>query len=227
MKTMDRRSKLAALFLVALAPLAACTESPRTQLSWDVNDRAAASQPAPPRQASAKTYSYDGDSKAASAPRPDYTPPARSTRITSQDLAAPTASPARPMESSSRFLWPADGRVISNFGPASDGGRNDGINIAVAAGTPIKAAASGRVTYAGNGLKEYGNLLLIQHSDGFVTAYAHAEKLLVQQGDVVSRGQVIGYAGRTGDVSSPQLHFEIRHGRTPVDPDDYLAQRNS
>ena len=76
-------------------------------------------------------------------------------------------------------------------------------------------------------MKDYGNLLLIKHSDGYVTAYAHAEKLLVRQGDVVRPGQVIAYAGRTGDVSTPQLHFEIRHGTTPVNPDRLLAERSS
>ena len=222
---MDRRLKLAGLLLLVLAPLAACTETPETQLSWDVNDHLA-SRPAPPRQqAAAQTYVYQAGHQAASTPRSDYTPPS-STRITAQALDAPAASSAS-SPSSARFLWPADGKVISGFGPASNGQRNDGINIAVAEGTPIRAAASGRVSYAGNGLKDFGNLLLIQHDGGYVTAYAHAEKLLVQKGDVVSRGQVIGYAGRTGDVSTSQLHFEIRRGTTPVDPDDYLAQRNS
>jgi murein DD-endopeptidase MepM/ murein hydrolase activator NlpD len=219
MTDMDRRLKLAGFLLVALAPLAACApESPATQLDWGVNDHVAtASRPAPPRQAGAKTYSYD-DHQAAPRPAP-------SSRVTSQNLDAPVAS-ASPV-SPGRFLWPAHGKVISDFGPASNGQRNDGINIALPLGTPIKAAAGGTVSYSGNGLKDYGNLLLIQHRDGYVTAYAHAEKLLVQKGDVVKAGQVIAYAGRTGDVSTPQLHFEIRRGTTPVDPDDYLTQRNS
>ena len=223
---MNPRLKLAA-WLLAFAPLAACTETPTTQLSWGVNDRvsAPAARPAPQRQAGAnspKTYAYD-DNRAAPQERPDYSMPFSSARVTAQSLDAPSASPV----STGRFLWPANGRVISGFGPASNGQRNDGINIAVAEGTPIRAAASGKVSYAGSGLKDYGNLLLIQHEDGYVTAYAHAERLVVQKGDVVSRGQVIAYAGRTGDVSTSQLHFEIRRGTTPVDPDDYLAQRNS
>jgi murein DD-endopeptidase MepM/ murein hydrolase activator NlpD len=94
-------------------------------------------------------------------------------------------------------------------------------------GAPIKAAANGTVSYSGDELKNYGNLLLIKHEDGYVTAYAHAEKLLVQRGQTVSKGQVIAYAGHTGDVSTPQLHFEIRHGTQPVNPDSLLTQRNS
>ena len=95
-------------------------------------------------------------------------------------------------------------------------------------GTPIRAAASGTVTYAGNELKDYGNLVLIKHAGGYVTAYAHADRLLVRRGDFVAKGQVIGYAGQTGDVSTPQLHFEIRHGTTPVNPRSCLARaRNS
>ena len=113
-------------------------------------------------------------------------------------------------------------RILSDFGTEANGERNDGINIAAAYGTPIHAAAGGTVTYAGNDLKSYGNLVLIRHDDGYVTAYAHAQNIVVARGDTVSRGQVIGYAGDTGDVTSPQLHFEIRQGSKPVDPAPYL-----
>ncbi|HVP83501.1 MAG TPA: M23 family metallopeptidase [Rhizomicrobium sp.] len=117
-----------------------------------------------------------------------------------------------------RFAWPVSGRVISPFGASTTGERNDGINIAADRGTPIHAAADGVVTYSGNELKGYGNLVLIKHTDGYVTAYAHAERTLVSRGDKVSRGQVIAYTGETGDVTEPQLHFEIRHDTKPVDP---------
>ena len=90
-------------------------------------------------------------------------------------------------------------------------------------GTPIKAAEDGTVTYAGNELKGYGNLVLIRHADGYVSAYANASRLLVKRGDPVKRGQVIAHAGQTGNVTSPQLHFEIRKGSTPVDPRKYPA----
>ncbi len=115
------------------------------------------------------------------------------------------------------------GRISEGFGPKQSGGQNDGINIAVPQGTPIKAAEDGVVAYAGSELKGYGNLVLVRHSNGFVTAYAHASELNVKKGESVKRGQVIGKAGQTGNVTSPQLHFEVRKGATPVDPTQYLT----
>jgi murein DD-endopeptidase MepM/ murein hydrolase activator NlpD len=120
------------------------------------------------------------------------------------------------------FRWPVKGRIIAGFGPRPNGSQNDGINLAVPEGTPIKATDDGVVAYAGNELKGYGNLVLIRHSGGFVSAYANASKLLVKRGDTVKRGEVIARAGQTGNVTSPQLHFEIRKGSTPVDPTKYL-----
>ena len=113
--------------------------------------------------------------------------------------------------------------MIQAFGPKSGGGQNDGINVAVPEGTPIKAAEDGVVAYAGSELKGYGNLVLVRHSNGFVTAYAHASELNVKKGETIKRGQVIGKAGQTGNVASPQLHFEVRRGATPVDPSQYLT----
>ena len=121
------------------------------------------------------------------------------------------------------FGWPVRGRVIAGFGSKPDGTQNDGINLAVPEGTPIKAADDGVVAYAGNELRSYGNLVLISHANGFVSAYAHAGELMVKRGDTVKRGQVIAHAGQTGNVTSPQLHFEIRKGSTPVDPTQYLG----
>ena len=120
------------------------------------------------------------------------------------------------------FRWPVRGRVIAGFGPKPNGLQNDGINLAVPEGTPVKAADDGVVAYAGNELKGYGNLVLVRHSNGFVTAYAHASEIMVKRGDSVKRGQVIAKSGQTGSVTSPQLHFEIRKGATPVDPSQYL-----
>jgi murein DD-endopeptidase MepM/ murein hydrolase activator NlpD len=117
--------------------------------------------------------------------------------------------------------------VISEFGAADNGQRNDGINISAPMDTPIHAAAGGTVTYSGDELKAYGKLVLIRHDDGYVTAYAHADKILVVRGQSVTRGQVIGYSGSSGDVTSPQLHFEIRHDTHPVDPKGLLAARES
>lgn len=124
---------------------------------------------------------------------------------------------------SPRFVWPVSGRVISDFGSSANGERNDGINIAANFGDAIHAAASGTVTYAGNELRNYGNLLLIKHDDGYITAYAHAQTILVQKGDRVLKGQVIASVGQTGDVTAPQLHFEIRRGVDPVNPRPLLV----
>jgi murein DD-endopeptidase MepM/ murein hydrolase activator NlpD len=136
-----------------------------------------------------------------------------------QESTIKTAEPAGGLPS---FRWPVRGRVIASFGPTPNGLQNDGINLAVPEGTPVKAAEDGVVAYAGNELKGYGNLVLVRHSNGFVTAYAHASEILVKRGETVKRGQVIAHSGQTGNVTSPQLHFEIRKGSTPVDPSQYL-----
>ena len=116
------------------------------------------------------------------------------------------------------FLWPAEGRVISRFGSKPGGMHNDGINIAVPVGTAVRAAQNGVVAYAGNELRGYGNLVLIRHTGGWMTAYAHNDSLLVGKGDVVERGQVISRSGKSGRVSRPQAHFEIRRNGEPQDP---------
>ena len=121
-----------------------------------------------------------------------------------------------------KFRWPANGRVIASFGPSTNGQQNDGINIALPENTPVKAAEDGVVAYAGNELKGYGNLVLVRHPNGYVTAYAHAKELLVKRGDPVKRGQVIARSGQTGNVNAPQLHFEIRKGASPLDPTRFL-----
>ncbi|KFC74367.1 Peptidase M23 [Bosea sp. LC85] len=117
------------------------------------------------------------------------------------------------------FRWPARGRVIAGYGGK---GSNEGINIAVPEGTPIKAAEGGVVAYAGSELKGYGNLVLIRHPNGYVSAYAHNGELNVKRGESVKRGQVVAKSGQSGNVSSPQLHFELRKGSSPVDPVPYL-----
>jgi murein DD-endopeptidase MepM/ murein hydrolase activator NlpD len=121
------------------------------------------------------------------------------------------------------FRWPVRGKVITGYGAKTNGKSNDGINLAVPEGTPIKAAEDGVVAYSGNELKGYGNLVLVRHSNGYVTAYAHASELLVKRGDSIKRGQVIAKSGQSGEVGSPQLHFEIRKGSQPVDPLQFLS----
>lgn len=120
------------------------------------------------------------------------------------------------------FRWPVRGKVITGYGAKTNGKANDGINLAVPEGTPVKAAEDGVVAYSGNELKGYGNLVLVRHSNGYVTAYAHASELLVKRGDTIKRGQVIAKSGQSGEVGSPQLHFEIRKGSSPVDPLQFL-----
>ena len=146
------------------------------------------------------------------------------TRAPVKTDAAPTASlPAAstaPAETASpEFRWPARGRIIQGF----KSGSSDGINIAVPEGTSVKAAEGGVVAYAGSELKGYGNLVLIRHPNGFVSAYAHNGEVSVKRGETVKRGQTIAKSGQSGNVSSPQLHFELRKGSTPVDPTQYLA----
>ena len=132
-----------------------------------------------------------------------------------------TADP--PSTNGTSFRWPVRGRIISGFGAKPNGERNDGINLAVPEGTSVKAAEAGTVIYAGNELEGYGNLILIRHADGWVSAYAHNENILVKRGDTVRRGQIIAHAGMTGSVTAPQVHFELRKGAKPVNPLDYLA----
>ncbi|MBM3520242.1 MAG: LysM peptidoglycan-binding domain-containing M23 family metallopeptidase [Alphaproteobacteria bacterium] len=131
-------------------------------------------------------------------------------------------TPAKPAEGLG-LRWPVRGKVISSYGPKPNGLKNEGINIAVPEGTSVRAAESGVVAYAGNELKGYGNLVLIRHDGGYVTAYAHAKELFVKRGDTVNRGDVIAKAGQTGSVSSPQLHFEVRKGATALDPLKFLS----
>ena len=116
------------------------------------------------------------------------------------------------------FRWPARGRVISSFGSKDVAGTNNGINISMPEGTPIKAAEAGTVAYSGDDVKKYGKLVLIKHDNGYVSAYAHNGELDVKKGEIVKRGQIIAKSGVTGDVTSPQLHFQLRRGEQPIDP---------
>ena len=121
------------------------------------------------------------------------------------------------------FVWPVQGKVIGAFGSSNEGLKNDGINIAAPSGAPVVAAADGTIAYAGNELRGFGNMILIRHDGGYVTAYAHNASLLVKKGDKVKRGQTIARVGQTGAVFGPQLHFEIRKGTQPVDPMSFLG----
>lgn len=129
-----------------------------------------------------------------------------------------------PSRAGDSFLWPVNGEVISDFGPKEGNRRNNGLNIAAAEGAPVRAAENGVVIYAGNELRGYGNLVLVQHDEGWTTAYAHNGAVLVGAGDQVSRGQTIALVGSSGNVSKPQSHFELRRNTEAVNPTSYLTK---
>ncbi len=137
--------------------------------------------------------------------------------------AAPQPQAEETAESASNFRWPAQGRVIAGFGAKSASGTNDGINIAVPEGTPVRAAEGGTVIHADDALKGYGKLVLVRHPNGYVSVYAHNGEIKVKRGESVKRGQVIAASGSSGNVTSPQLHFQIRKGSQAVDPMKVLS----
>ena len=120
------------------------------------------------------------------------------------------------------FSLPVRGDILSGYGPKDGGLHNDGINIAAALGTPVAAAQSGVVAYVGDAIEGYGNLILLRHDEGYITAYAHLNSVSVKRGDTLSQGQPIGTVGQTGSVTQPQLHFEIRKGTKALNPAVYL-----
>ncbi len=130
----------------------------------------------------------------------------------------PSAAVVAPPALRGGFIWPADGKLVKRFGRGASGERLDGVELAVATGSPVHAAADGVVAYAGEGIAALGGLVIVRHGQGWTTVYGHASKLLVQRGQSVKRGQTIALSGDTGFVDRPELHFELRKGRTPVDP---------
>lgn len=169
-------------------------------------------------------------SKGTSAPPPAAAQPDKAPAYVRRDEPAAQASTtlpaAPPPRAAGSFLWPVKGEVVAEFGPLPGKGQhNDGINIAAPKGTPVRAAENGVVAYVGNELKGFGNLLLVKHADNWMTAYAHNEKLMVKRGESVRRGQTIATVGSSGSVTSPQLHFEIRHGTEAVNPAEHLQDK--
>lgn len=176
---------------------------------------------APPSPGSVKPA--DASTDAAKAPVDTAAKPAAPVVASNDTAAKPAPRPiAEPAAFSGRFSWPLTGRILSRFGPRAGGLHNDGINIAAQRGATVRAAAPGVVAYAGDGLKGFGWLVLIKHGDGWVTAYAHNDTILVKRGDKVRGGEPIARAGATGAVDRPQLHFEIRRGRRAVNPLELL-----
>ncbi len=158
------------------------------------------------------------------APATAVSAPSTTTQVAGVPRPKPVFRPAPPVPArdAGGFVWPVDGRVLSSFGAKGSGLHNDGLNIAAPLGAPVRAADNGVVAYAGNQIRGFGNMLLIKHADGLITAYAHADKLLVARGDVVSRGQVVARVGKSGGIDAPQLHFEVRRGSQAVDPRKFL-----
>jgi murein DD-endopeptidase MepM/ murein hydrolase activator NlpD len=153
-------------------------------------------------------------------------PPSGSAKSEAPRSAAPAGEPtplsppatAARSGSAPRFEWPVQGKVLAGYGPKADGQRNDGIDIQAEKGTAVKAADSGTVIYAGSEVRGMGNLLLIKHANGYITAYAHNESLLVKKNDTVKKGQTIARVGNSGGTPDPQLHFEVRRGNKTIDP---------
>lgn len=149
-------------------------------------------------------------------PGPAISPPAETKLAAATVIAAPS-------KHGRGFIWPAKGEILQPFGSSGKGQHNDGINIKLPRGTQVVAAQDGVVAYAGNELRGFGNLLLIKHADGWMTAYAHNDALMVKRGEAVKRGQKIAKSGESGGVTPPQLHFEIRQGTRAMDPEDILG----
>ena len=166
-------------------------------------------QDAPPATVPVATVEAPDTAAASTQPGPIPADPA----ATPGPAPSPAAQPP-----SGQFLWPLVGPIVSGYGPTEDGLTNEGVNISADRGATIRAAQAGTVAYAGNELRGYGNLVLIRHEGGWVTAYAHADTIMVQRGQEVQAGQPIATVGDTGSVTTPQLHFEIRQGSDAIDP---------
>lgn len=185
---------------------------------------------APPSSTGTKATPHTTPSTAAKADGTFPPQPTASAAKTPQAEPAKTAAATKPSavqkvparSGSGKFMRPIDGKIISKYGPKDGGLHNDGINIKAARGTAVRAAENGVVAYTGNELQGYGNLVLVRHADRWMTAYAHLDKTLVKKGDTVKAGQSIGTVGASGQVDSPQLHFEIRRGTQALNPELYL-----
>ena len=201
-------SKPALPALPAQAQVAAAAPKP---LAAPVAAPAApAAAPAAPQVATAKPAE-------AAAQTASYTPPKQTARAIVEDSEAEAPSGT----GIGKMRWPVRGKVVANYGKGG-GKASDGIDIAVPEGTPVKAAENGVVIYAGDGLKEFGNTVLVRHENGLVTVYGHASSLKVQRGQTVKRGQELALSGMSGSTESPKLHFEVRKNSSPVDPSTFL-----
>ena len=157
-------------------------------------------------------------------PAPEAAPPAVSAAPPGAAPETPDSARAAapPAAGTGAFLWPVRGHILANYGTKPDGTHNDGINIAAPRGAAVQAVDAGVVAYAGNELRGYGNLVLVKHANGWISAYAHCDAILVKRGEKVARGEVIARVGSTGNVGEPQLHFELRRGQHAVDPREFM-----
>lgn len=183
----------------------------------------AAAKPAATAIDPIKTGSANAPAPKAEAPSrvTAYTPPTKDEKVI-KEAVTQTAAVAPEATGVGKMRWPVRGRVVEGYGRGAGGRVNDGIDIAVPEGTPVKAAENGVVIYAGDGLKEFGNTVLVRHEDGLVSVYGHASELTVKRGDKVRRGQEIARSGMSGAADTPKLHFEVRKDSAPVDPVTFL-----
>lgn len=196
--------------LEPLAPLSVTPKAPASAVT--PTSSPAPLQPATVSKAAAPSSTLSEPVQALNRPLP----PQKQTVTT---MSAPATPPASATAASSvAMVWPVQGPILSGFGPKGPGLNNDGVNIGAPKGAPVVSAAPGTVVYAGNEMKGFGNLVLIRHQGDWVTAYAHLDRVLVKKDSIVGQGDMIGTVGKTGDVTSPQLHFETRKGGKPVDP---------
>lgn len=219
---------------VAAAPTAAATAVAAVAVArpskkqTSVAETAPLAAPAAVGQAATKPIMLNGAPKqvasAQSAGSATDAPAPEAAVVETRSKGVEVASAGGAAAPGAKFRWPVKGKVIASFGPRTDGTHNDGVNVAVPQGTEVHAAEQGTVAYAGSELKGYGNLVLLRHESGWVTAYAHNEELLVKRGDKVKRGQAIAKAGKTGTVDQPQVHFELRQGQKPVEPTQYMEK---
>ena len=201
--------------LAALAPAAGAQPQPKPQPKIQVQADTSTSATPVNRWTKQPHFEDDADDVPAAAP------------VTIMPAKPKAAAPVKQAkaERAATFMWPvAAHKIISAFGPKGGGKSNDGINIASKEGEPVWASAGGEVVYVGNELQGYGNMVLIKHAGNKTTAYAHLGRATVDKYDQVKQGDIIGYVGSTGNVKSPQLHFAIRSGKDPVDPQKYLSR---
>ena len=206
----------------AMAPITpAPSPGPSTSSRRPVPDLIPLDNPPAAASSSAGTPVHRAVPPATASRFPPAAPP--SVHVSAEPEAAKADPAPAVLPHGAHFSWPLNGRILAGYGTGSDGSRNDGISIAAPRGAPISAIEAGTVAYAGNELRGYGNLILIKHVDGWISAYGHCDELLVKKGDQVHRGSVIAKVGATGNVNEPQLYFELRRGKQPVDPREFLA----